>query len=391
MKRFSLTLAKCAAFVIAALAAACSGAGLPGPTNPGMPNGPTPTPGPVGPPPPFALTVPSGFQVSMVSNNVPGARFMAFAPNGDLLVSETSAGNVVALKPGSPVNANPTVVASNLNVPHGLAFHNSDLYIATLTGLSVVRNYPGGTVQTFWTGLPTVGDHNHRPLAIAADGSFYESSGSDCNLCTPAPNTATVVHIAADGSSATTYATGVRNGSGLAFDNGGQLWMTVNQRDELPPNHENLPTDEFDKVVSNGDYGWPQCYPDLAGARQPNPDYNGGGSSCAGQQTNTFPLQAHSAPLGIVFYYGTMFPSTYSGGAFVAFHGSWNRTVPTGDKVVFVSFSNGQPKQVSDFVTGWMLPDGSYQGRPVGLAIGPDGSLYISDDKLGYVYRVTHT
>lgn len=392
MKALSLKKARgrsaLATFLLAASIAACTSSSMPGPMNPMA--SPTPTSGPVGPPPPFTLNAPAGFTISMVSTNVPGARFIAFAPNGDLLVSETGGGQVVAIKPGAHVGDAPTVVASGLSVPHGLAFKGNDLYIATLTGLSVVHNYPGGSVQTFWTGLPPVGDHNHRALAVAGDGSFYESSGSDCNLCTPAPNTATIMHISADGSSASTYATGVRNGSGLAFDNAGQLWMVVNQRDDIPPDHQNLPTEEFDRVAPNGNYGWPQCYPDLAGARQPSPDFNGGASSCAGQQADTFPMQAHSAPLGIAFYNASMFPSSYSGGAFIAFHGSWDRAVPTGDKVVFVTFSAGQPTQIADFVTGWMQPSGSYIGRPVGLAIGPDGSLYISDDANGYIYRVSH-
>jgi glucose/arabinose dehydrogenase len=339
----------------------------------------------------MALTVPSGFHVYMVANNVPGARFMAFAPNGDLLVSETGAGRVVAIKPGASVSAAPTVVASGLNTPHGLAFHGNDLFIAVYAGLDVIHNYPASTsVQTLYSGLPSNGDHTHHSLAIAPDGTVFESSGSDCNLCTESDSKlATIMHMNADGSNPTIYATGVRNGSGLAFDGAGQLWMVVNQRDDLPPDHTNLPTDEFDKVSAGGNYGWPICYPDLTGTRQPNPDYAPLAPNCSGQIKNAQPLQAHSAPLGIVFYNATLFPAAYQGGAFVAFHGSWDRSPPTGYKIVYVSFSAGNPTGVADFVSGWLLGS-SVSGRPVGLAVAPDGELYISDDSNGFIYRVTY-
>jgi glucose/arabinose dehydrogenase len=381
-----------AALCMAALTAACTSAGLPGPQFNTPAPGASQTPG-AGPPMP--LTVPANFHVSMVSTTVSGARFMAFAPNGDLIVSETDSGQVVAIKPGTPINAAPTIVASGLEVPHGLAFKGNDLYIATWTGISVIKNYPTGiTPQTVYGGLPKTSDHKNRALVLSPDGSsFYESSGSDCNICSESDaKLATIMHLNLDGSSPSIYATGVRNGSGLAFDPAGQLWMVVNQRDDLPPDHQNLPVDEFDQVVANGNYGWPACYPDTNGNRQPNPDAPVPSPSCAGQIKTSLSLQAHSAPLGIVFYNGSMFPAQYKGGAFVAYHGSWDRTIPTGYKVVFVAFSKGQPTGVSDFVTGWLGPAPGYSvsGRPVGLAVAADGSLYVSDDKNGYIYRVTY-
>ena len=346
----------------------------------------------------MALTVPANFHVSMVSTAVPGARFMTFAPNGDLIVSETGGGQVVAIKPGAAINAAPSVIASGLERPHGLAFNGNDLYVATWTGVSVIKNYPTGiTTQTVYSGLQRNADHNNRALTIAPDGkSFYESSGSDCNICSETdPQLATIVHVNLDGTSPQIYASGVRNGSGLALDPSGNLWMVVNQRDDLPspPGHEDLPADEFDSVIASGNYGWPTCYPDANGVRQLNPDSPVPAPNCAGQINTTLPFQAHSAPLGIVFYNGSMFPAQYRGGAFVAFHGSWDRMVPTGYKVVFVAFSGGKPTGVSDFVSGWLTTptQGATQsGRPVGLAVAPDGSLYISDDQNGYIYRVTY-
>jgi glucose/arabinose dehydrogenase len=382
--------------VLAALVGACTSSSMPGPPNPtasqpaGTPTpvGATPTPGPN---PPMALTIPSGFHIYMVSNSVPGARFMAFAPNGDLLVSETSSGKVVAIKPGASETTVPTLVAGGLNTPHGLAFHGGDLYIAVYSGLDVIRNYPSGTLQTLYSGLPTNGDHINHSLAIAPDGSVFESSGSDCNLCTESdPKLATIMHMNSDGSGPAIYATGVRNGSGLAFDASGQLWMVVNQRDDIPPDHTNLPAEEFDRVVASGNYGWPICYPDLTGARQVTPDYIPKAPNCNGQTNDTMPMQAHSAPLGIAFYNATLFPAQYRGGAFVAFHGSWDRVPRTGYKVVYVTFNGGNPTGYADFVTGWLDASQNVSGRPVGLAVAPDGELYISDDSNGFIYRVSY-
>ncbi|MBV8282127.1 MAG: PQQ-dependent sugar dehydrogenase, partial [Candidatus Eremiobacteraeota bacterium] len=371
MKRFSWVCV----LIAVSLAAGCTSSAMPGPANPMV----QPTPGSTqtpGPQPPMALTTQSGFKITMVSTQVPGARFMAVAPNGDLIVSETNNGQVVAIKPGTPVDGSPTVIASGLARPHGLAFNGNDLYIATWTGISVIRNYPTGiAVQTLYSGLTENGDHNNRSLAIASNGTLFESSGSDCNICSESDaQLATIMTMDANGQNAHPYATGVRNGSGLAFDSSGQLWMVVNQRDDLPPDHTNLPTDEFDRVVSGGDYGWPSCYPDLNGNRQPNPDAPAPNPGCPGQQKNTVPLQAHSAPLGIVFYYGSMFPAQYKGGAFVAFHGSWDRQPPTGYKVVFVPFNGGVPGAPVDFVSGWLTPSYQVTGRPVGVAVGADGS-----------------
>jgi len=384
--------------VFAALVGACTSSSMPGP-NPmasqpaGTPTpvGATPTPGPN---PPMALTVPGGFHIYLVSTALSGPRFMAFAPNGDLLVSETSSGKVVAIKPGSSVSTAPTLVAGGLQTPHGLAFHGNDLYIAVYSGLDVIRNYPSGTLQTLYSGLPSNNDHINHSLAIATDGTVYESSGSTCNLCPNSdPNLATIMQMHSDGTNVVRYATGVRNGSGLAFDAAGQLWMVVNQRDDIPnpPGVTNYPPDEFDKVIQNGNYGWPTCYPDLSGARQVNPDTPVPASNCNGQTPTTQPLQAHSAPLGIVFYNATLFPAQYRGGAFVAFHGSWDRVPKTGYKVVYVSFGGGNPTGYADFVSGW-LNDGTQgvSGRPVGLAVAPDGELYISDDSNGYIYRVSY-
>jgi len=331
----------------------------------------------------------------MVATNVPGARFMAFAPNGDLLVSETGSGAVVKLNPNGSASQSPVTVAAGLPRPHGLAFHNNDLYIATWDGVSVLRNYPNGKLAALYSGLIENPDHNNRALAVSPDGTtIYESYASNSNMATPPPQSPTensIVSMSSSGADVQPYAVGVRNGSGLAFDQSGKLWMVVNQRDNVSANtntNDNNPADEFDSVQHNANYGYPNCYPNASGVRVSNPEFPS--SNCSGQPNVTVPILAHSAPLGVVFYNATRFPTKYQGAAFVALHGSWNSSVPHGDKVVMIPFSGGSPSgPPQDFVTGW-LSAGSYLGRPAGLAVGPDGSLYVSDDQNGFVYKVTY-
>ncbi|HLW38626.1 MAG TPA: PQQ-dependent sugar dehydrogenase [Candidatus Eremiobacteraceae bacterium] len=392
--RFPAFLALALGLGCAAAIAACGGSGSSLPSGNPPQQSPTPatstSPAASGTPVAF-LSLPAGFHATYVSKNVPGARFMAVAPNGDLLVSETQAGAVVIIPPGSSPDAQPRTFVSGLTLPHGLVFSGSTLYVATWSG--VLRYaYPSTTATTLFSNMPQGGDHNYRSLAVAGDGSVYVSSGSDCNICNESDaRFATVLHYANGDATGSIYASGLRNASGLAFDNQGRLWAVVNQRDDIGPSQavtDNLPPDELDQVPAGGNFGWPRCYPDPNAAdRLPNPEY--ASANCSGQVPAALDFQAHSAPLGIVFYYASQFPAQYRGGAFVAFHGSWDRSVATGDKVVYVTFSAGRPVSYQDFITGW-LQSGNYVGRPVGLALAADGSLYVGDDRLGAIYRISY-
>ena len=297
---------------------------------------------------PFPLAVPEGFRIEVVSDQVDGARFLAAAPNGDIIVSEISRGQVVAVRPGSPAGTPPRVLFDD---------------------------------------MPRNGDHNARALALAPGGSIYISSGSDCNVCRESdPRLATILKYSADGTGGRIYASGLRNASGLAFDAQGRLCAVVNQRDNLTPDHTDLPPEEVDLVQEGGNYGWPTCYP-IGSTRVPNPEF--AGASCAGTLPTTFNLPAHTAPLQALFYDGRQFPARYRGALFVALHGSWNRDPPIGYKVVAVMFADGKPTAVEDFVSGWLTSSYSVRGRPVGLAVASDGSLYISDDT-GYLFHVSY-
>ncbi|HTX72106.1 MAG TPA: PQQ-dependent sugar dehydrogenase [Rectinemataceae bacterium] len=342
----------------------------------------------VGMPLPFPIRVPEGFAVHLLSDKVPGARFIAVAPNGDILISLIGAGRIVAVHPGADPGAEPEIVISGLEKPNALAFRGNDLYVATWTGVIELADYPHGrAAKVLFSDMPRNGDHNARALALGPDGSIYISSGSDCNVCRERdPRLATVLRYGADGGQGVIVASGLRNASGLAFDAQGKLWAVVNQRDNLTPEHRDLPPDELDAIVEGGDYGWPTAYPDLDGRRRPNPEFPE--SSTTGFRPSDFPLQAHSAPLQIAFYEADAFPPSYRGALFIAFHGSWNRDPPTGYKVVVVRFRDGRPVSIEDFATGWRA-EGRVLGRPVGLAVSASGELYVSDDR-GYLFGVTY-
>lgn len=333
------------------------------------------------------LHVPPEFTVSIVSTRVPGARFMAFAPNGDLLIAQPARDRVVALSPGAAPDADPRVVITGLPLAHGLAFRGSDLYIAAWAGVTKLRYPPAeGASHRLFSNMPQGGVHNHRAIAVAADGAIFVSSGSTCNVCIETePRFATVLRYDPNGGSGRIYGSGLRNASGLAFDESGRLWAAVNGRDSIG---DDVPPDEIDEINDGADYGWPYCYAGN-GTRIPNPEF-AEPSKCAGTKPSALNLQAHSAPLQIAFYYGKQFPARYRGALFVAYHGSWNRSVKTGYKVVAVFFKNGRPEHVEDFVTGWLHEDQSVSGRPAGVTVSGDGSLYISDEKSGTIYRVTY-
>ena len=327
-----------------------------------------------------------GFAVSVYAEGLTGARFMVLGPDGVPYLSLTRQGRVVKLpdRDGDGRADSVITVARGLDIPHGLAFRGDTLYVAETN--RVVRFVPGVTTpQVVVADLPHGDGHFTRTIVFGPrDGKLYVSVGSSCNICDERDaRRAAVLRFNPDGSGGEVFAHGLRNSVGLAFDPAtGELWGTNNDRDLLG---DDLPPDRINILQQGGNYGWPQCY--LPG--HPNPEYPGADCGHLAEPALTF--QAHSAPLGITFSTGTQFPPEYRGGAFVAYHGSWNRSVPTGYKVVYVRQEGGRPVSITDFLVGF-LPDGvaTPWARPVDVLVAKDGSLLVSDDYGGRIFRVRY-
>ncbi len=344
------------------------------------------------------LRVPPGFQIRVFAETGSRPRMMAFSPGGVLVVTSQADGKVLALPdPANSGRAQRVVsVLDDLDAPHGIAFHKGGLYIAE-TGQVVRYDWDEATLRAtrprVLLQLPRGGNHFTRTL-IFANGRMYVSVGSTCNVCREDDERrAAVLEFNEDGTGGRVFARGTRNAVGLALSpQTGTIWATENGRDWLG---DDLPPEEINDLGKNGgDFGWPYCYAD----RTPDLEFSRDAAArCAQTIPPKFKMQAHSAPLGLAFYTGSRFPDEYRGDLFVAFHGSWNRSVPTGYKVVRIRVNaRGDAEGIEDFITGWVAPGetrkGRWSGRPVGIVIAPDGSMYVSDDAResnGAVYRVT--
>lgn len=333
-------------------------------------------------PPVRDLVAPAGFQVNLYAENLGHARHLTLGPDGWPYLAVQRGGKIVRLPDanGDGVADSAITVATGLTGPFGIAFRGDTMYVGETN--AVTRFTPGAAPVKIVTGLPT-GGHSTRTIVFGPDGLLYVSVGSSCNICDESdPRRAAVTRYNPDGTGEQRFATGLRNSVGLAFHPAtAELWATNHDRDYLG---DDLPPERINILKDGKFYGWPLCY--LPG--KPNPEYPT--ADCAGVEPPAITFQAHSAPDGLAFYTGTRFPAEYRGDAFVTFHGSWNRSVPTGAKVVRIRVQNGRPVAVEDFVTGWQLPDGSRWGRPVSVVMARDGSLLISDDMGGRIWRVSY-
>lgn len=339
------------------------------------------------------LWAPAGYSVREFAK-VPGVRWMALGPDGAIYVSRPREGEIVRLADdnGDGVAESQAVVVRGLTRPHGLTFHDGWLYIANTGAVVRVRLDPQagmaaiGTPETVAT-YSAAGGHWTRTVIFGPDGGMYVAIGSTCNLCEEkTPDRAAVMRYDADGKNGRVYSSGLRNAVGVAVHpTTGAIWVTQHERDNLEPSHEDLPFEEINILQDGGHFGWPYCH----GNRVPNPEYRDQ-ARCDKTIPPALTMQAHSAPLGITFLdKATAFPADVRGDALVAFHGSWNRDVPTGAKVVRVKVQDGKPVGVEDFLVGWQDAAGKRWGRPVDVLVARDGSVMVSDDMAGLVYRVT--
>ena len=309
------------------------------------------------------LTVPDGFSISIFARNIPDARVLAWDPTRTLLVSSPSTGKVFRVSD----DGSSTVVIEGLDRPHGLAFRDGKLYIAE-TDAVAVYDYDGTAKnRKKIIDLPGGGNHFSRTIGFGPDGKLYISIGSSCNVCREKDSRRASIQVL-DGE-LKPFATGLRNSVFFAWKDG-QMWATDMGRDLLG---DNTPPEEVNIVREGKNYGWPYCY----GERVPDTAFGGTEERCNSTEPPVIEYQAHSAPLGLAFDKNYLY---------VAMHGSWNRSEPTGYKIVRFDVKNKYAP--SDFITGW-LEGSSVIGRPVDLLFDDQGTLFISDDKASVIYRVS--
>ncbi len=349
--------------------------------------------------------VPPGFQVSLFASGLDAPRMVRVAPNGDVFVTESEAGRLRLLRDADG-DGTPEVVsvfADRLNQPFGIAFHPAAdpkwIYVANTDAIVRFPYTPGDTQarsagemvydKVSGGGRLPGGGHWTRDIVFSRDGSkMYVSVGSRTNVSDGPEEArrARIFELLPDGTGERVYAWGIRNPVGLAIHpDTGELWTSVNERDELG---DNLVPDYVTSVQDGGFYGWPWFY---IGANQ---DPRHAGKHPELRDKVIVPdvlVQSHSASLGMMFYTGTQFPERYRGSAFVAEHGSWNRTRRTGYKIIQVPLTGGHATgEYVDFMTGFVTPEGKVWGRPVAVAQARDGALLVTDDASGSIWRVTY-
>lgn len=327
-----------------------------------------------------SLTLPAGLKIEPWVSGQGSLRMMALAPDGILLVTDMR-GRVLGFRLSDDGPAAITVL-QGLDVPSGIFMEGNTLYLAEETRVSRYEYQGGGKVgagEVIISGLPA-GGHSTRTVGVGPDRKLYVTVGSSCNVCEEKDSRrAAMSRYNLDGTGGEVIATGLRNTVGFTWHpQTGEIWGTDNGRDNIG---DDIPPDEINIIAAGKDYGWPYCYGDGI----VNPEFADKASLRAFCQDSKPPqtsLPAHSAPLGLRFLTEPAWPAAWQGNLFVAFHGSWNRTVPTGYKVVRIDSAN----QVSDFITGWLEPGGTW-GRPVDILFSGN-KMYITDDAGGAIYRV---
>jgi glucose/arabinose dehydrogenase len=344
------------------------------------------------------VRMPPGFAIDVFAEGVTAARSMALGANGTifvgtfgLLTGQQNVGKVFALRDTNKDGRADEVltIAEGLNQPNGVAFHNGALYVAEMQRIvryddieKRLANPPAPAVVR--DGFTASGNHQWRYIAFGPDGKLYIALGAPCNVCKVDDPYGSIARMNPDGSGFEIFARGVRNSVGLAFHpENGQLWFTDNGRDLLG---DNIPSDELNHATEAGQhFGFPACHQ----GELVDPEFGEAGA-CAKYRAPAVKLGPHVAALGLRFYTGTMFPDEYRNELFVVQHGSWNRKNPLGYRIGLAHVHNGQYASGQRiFAEGWLQGRQPW-GRPADLLQLADGSLLVSDDLQGKIYRITY-
>lgn len=338
------------------------------------------------------LTFPEGFSVEVFADNVPGARSMALSPDGIVFVGTRSENKVYAVTYDDTDFRADTVytIVDGWQSPNGVAYRNGSLYVAEISRILRFDNIAGSLANPpepvlVTDSYPTEGHHGWKYIAFGPDGKLYVPVGVPCNICEPEKELhGTITRINPDGTGREIIAYGVRNSVGFDWHpETGDLWFTDNGRDWLG---DNLPPCELNHLAEAGaHFGFPY----LHGSDTWDPEFGAQGQSMnIDFQAPAQELGPHVAPLGMHFYTGDMFPGEYRNQVFIAEHGSWNRSEKIGYRITLVRLQNGEAVSYEPFIEGWLRENESVWGRPVDIAQLPDGSLLISDDYGGKIYRL---
>ncbi len=349
------------------------------------------------------IKLPAGFKIEIYAENVPNARSLAVGPSGIVFVGSRDAGNVYALidKDSDKKAEEVKIIDSGLNQPNGVALLNGTLYVAEISRIlkyfdietrinTDISRHGFTRIDTDEKIKPIVINdsypkdehHGWKYIAFGPDGKLYVPVGMPCNVCNPDDEIyGTITRINPDGTGREIFAKGIRNTVGFDWHpETKELWFTENGRDWMG---DDVPPDELCKAPKKGlHFGFPFCH----GFSIADPEF-GKGHDCNNYIKPEIELAPHTAALGMKFYTCEMFGEQYKGRIFIAEHGSWNRKDPIGYRVMMVTLKNGKADEYKVFAEGW-LRDGTAWGRPVDVAIMADGSMLVSDDKAGAVYRI---
>lgn len=334
------------------------------------------------------ISLPEGFVIDLYADDLPDARSLALGANGTVFVSTRTRGSVYALSKTDGQSVKRHTIAEELKMPNGIAYHKGDLYIATREQILRYRNIEEHLrtppkPEVIADGFPSDNSHGWRYLAIGPDDKLYISIGAPCNIC-DRKGYANITRLNLDGSDREVFAKGVRNSIGFDWHpQSRELWFTDNGRDMMG---DDLPPDELNHAPRIGmHFGYPYCH----GSDVKDPEY-GSGHDCSNYTPPAQELGPHVASLGMRFYTGNQFPAEYRNDIFIAEHGSWNRSKKIGYRITRVQLSkDNEAVDYQAFASGWLQGENAW-GRPVDLLNMPDGSLLVSDDAAGAIYRISY-